>query len=238
MMCLRPIIVGLLGCMGQISASHHDIKNNIKEIDIAVKFSAVTNGRVSPSSHINLQKCLKLGIKATIDEQFVIIDDIKEFDINQTIISIVHSKMDLHDPLLFYDLKNNKRIEDFEELRRLKEEHKDVITFIQVATFGLNAIPVHLLTSQDRRDFNLGNNTCKVIVMNQAPIKIGEETYNIIVSAFQEDVYDFKRRKAYNDKVNIQLKNQSSSYISYLKKPFFGLLLIAVCYAIYHNLYQ
>ena len=233
MMCLRLIIVVLLGCMGQISASHHDIK----DIDIVVNFSAVTNGSVSRSSLMNLQKCLRLGIKATIDEEFVIIDDIKEFDLNRTL-SIVHSKMDTRDPLLFYDKKSKYRIEAVEQLCRLKKEHKDVINFIQVATFGLNAIPVHLLTSQDRRDFNVGNNTCKVIVMNQAPITIGKETYNIIVSAFQEDVYDFKRRNAHNDNVNMQLKNESPSYVSYLKKPFFGLLLIAVCYAIYHNLYQ
>lgn len=243
MIYLRLLTFCLLSCMGYIFGSDH----NIKKATILVNFAdnpviCVPSDMCIPSD-MNVRNCLKLGIKADINDLCVGIKEIKEFTGDDRW-SIFFPERYTHDNLVIRDKQSvfkDKVIDNVTWLCAFKKENKELINYVQESTYGVYALPINLLQKrlQSFRE-TLGED--EIAVSDQAEIKISEmtfagleKTFKIVINARKSDlekipfddwVREFQARK---------MAAQENGW-SQFKNPFFCLVGLFVIYALCKNL--
>jgi hypothetical protein len=236
MVYLRLLIFCLLSCMGHIFASDHDIK----KATILVQFSDISG--ICVSSDMNVRNCVKLGIKAGINDMFVNIKEIKEFTGDDRL-SISFFERYTHDNLVIRDKQSvfkDKVIDNVTWLCALKKENRELINYVQESTYGVYALPINLLQKKLQSFQALGED--EIAVSDQAEIQISEmtvagleKTFKIVVNVRKKDLeqmpFDDWVRKFQAKKMAAQANGWSQ-----FKNPFFCLVGLFAIYALCKNL--
>jgi hypothetical protein len=241
----------LLSASMTVFASQHDIKN----VELMVFFGGFINRPISTPSLNNVEQCLNLGIKCDAHEPFIPIKRIRQLTIDDKLYVVYADFYNIvgqpvrdfipDEPvgnLWFVDFQKRCNISDNEAIELLKKEHGTLLAYIQKVTSDLSAIPVSLLTKQ----FSESNSMQYEVIFHRASVRIGQETFNIIMSMQKEQLeqipfddwlkeFNAKKMVVQEEKIVAPEKGWSF-YFSYCKKPLFGLLLIIVGYSVYQKM--